>query len=358
MKKCLTWLVTGALTVLFSAGVLYAVADENDGVPERTVLLEQFTRQSCGACPGRMRDVAEQTADYNVVTLSYHSYDEMSTPETDAFIEQFTTAAPTFFVDRSLDGLNSIAQRISGTVRTRSFLPPEMSIMVDHGYDSTTRRVVLNLTFQALADIEKGCRINVILKEDRLCYEQGYEGKMVYPYYHSDVVREFITGPKGELFNDAVIPKDTVIDTSYSFTLDERYVSDFCEIAVFVNRDLSAGIGPLLQAAEVSLYNAQPIHVADKDPLSFKLTPAYPNPFNPVTTIVYDLPSPCHVKLIVYDMLGRMVRVLDDCRMGAGRHEAVWGGRDFRDNDVASGVYFYRITAGNAIRSGKMMLIK
>jgi predicted GH43/DUF377 family glycosyl hydrolase len=84
-----------------------------------------------------------------------------------------------------------------------------------------------------------------------------------------------------------------------------------------------------------------------------------PNPFNPQTTIAYDLPKQTAVSLRVFDVSGRLVRVLVDGEIVAeGRNEAVWNGRDDTGRQVASGTYFYRLEAGEYSETKRMALIK
>jgi hypothetical protein len=88
-------------------------------------------------------------------------------------------------------------------------------------------------------------------------------------------------------------------------------------------------------------------------PTAFGLHANYPNPFNPTTTIGFDLPAEARVSLAVYDVLGRQVRVLVDGTVQAGRHEAV-----FASDALPSGNYFYRLStpAGTFVR--QMLLMK
>jgi hypothetical protein len=97
----------------------------------------------------------------------------------------------------------------------------------------------------------------------------------------------------------------------------------------------------------------------DAVPRSLALHPNVPNPFNPSTTVRYDLPLPLPVRLAVYDVAGRLVRALvDDASQAAGRHEAVWDGRDETGAEVGTGVYFCRLRAGNEARVEKMTLVR
>jgi hypothetical protein len=93
-------------------------------------------------------------------------------------------------------------------------------------------------------------------------------------------------------------------------------------------------------------------------PLSFTLRQNYPNPFNPTTTIEFDLPNQSRVTLKIYDMLGREVRTLIDDDKPEGFHRVVWDARNDFGLAVASGVYLYRITAGEFSESKRMVLIR
>jgi hypothetical protein len=83
-----------------------------------------------------------------------------------------------------------------------------------------------------------------------------------------------------------------------------------------------------------------------------------PNPFNARTTIEYVVPSDGQVKMTVFDARGRQVRVLVDEWLPSGKHTAIWDGRDQDGHLLASGVYFHRLEAAGATRTGKMVLAK
>lgn len=93
-------------------------------------------------------------------------------------------------------------------------------------------------------------------------------------------------------------------------------------------------------------------------PTQFQLYGNYPNPFNPATTIAYDLPTPSEVKLNVYNILGQLVATVYDGPQDAGHHEAIWDGNDSQGRPVASGVYIYHLEAGTFAASKKMVLMK
>ncbi|UCD93516.1 MAG: T9SS type A sorting domain-containing protein [Candidatus Zixiibacteriota bacterium] len=100
------------------------------------------------------------------------------------------------------------------------------------------------------------------------------------------------------------------------------------------------------------------IKISDGLPRHFALEQNFPNPFNPITNVIYSLPDPGHVRLEVFNVLGQRVRILNDSEMPAGRHTAVWDGTDDNGSAIASGIYFYRIQYGDFDTSRKMLLLK
>ncbi len=93
-------------------------------------------------------------------------------------------------------------------------------------------------------------------------------------------------------------------------------------------------------------------------PLDFSLAPNYPNPFNPETTLRYALPQSGEVKLVIYDMLGQEVRTLVHEMQAPGVYTVLWNGHNEHGFAVASGLYFYRIEAGNFVQTRKMTLVR
>jgi subtilisin family serine protease len=93
-------------------------------------------------------------------------------------------------------------------------------------------------------------------------------------------------------------------------------------------------------------------------PTEYTLSQNYPNPFNPRTTIEYGLPARAHVELAIYNLLGQKVRTLTDQVQKEGNHVAHWDGQDDYGDELASGVYLYRLRAGEVTLSRKMLLLK
>jgi hypothetical protein len=93
-------------------------------------------------------------------------------------------------------------------------------------------------------------------------------------------------------------------------------------------------------------------------PKEFALKQNAPNPFNPTTYISFDLPKACDVQVEIYNVLGQSVRTLVNGYQEAGSQSVMWDGSDNSGNSVASGVYFYRINAGDYSATKKMMMLK
>lgn len=84
----------------------------------------------------------------------------------------------------------------------------------------------------------------------------------------------------------------------------------------------------------------------------------YPNPFNPNTTIFFNLPQNANTKLSVYNIRGQLIKTLTDSKLQAGNHSYVWNGRDSNNREVSSGVYFYRLESELFSETKRMLLIK
>jgi len=92
--------------------------------------------------------------------------------------------------------------------------------------------------------------------------------------------------------------------------------------------------------------------------VAVELHPNHPNPFNPITTIGFDLDATAEVNLSVYDITGKLVRTLVTGVKSAGSHQVVWDGSNEAGRSVASGMYFSRLTAGGETLTKSMMLLK
>ncbi len=90
----------------------------------------------------------------------------------------------------------------------------------------------------------------------------------------------------------------------------------------------------------------------------YSLSQNYPNPFNPVTKIKYTLKYDSKVTLTIYNILGQLVKEVVDSFESKGLKEVLWDGTNEYGNQVSSGVYFYKLTAGDFVDQKKLVIIK
>ena len=175
-------------------------------------------------------------------------------------------------------------------------------------------------------------------------------------------------------------PPDGVFDVR--FKNDRRLEDDFGEIEVInttetlhitYNIMLNAGehhnwILTATNGEEYILEGSGELVVPSEDrftlelkavvPVTFALHQNFPNPFNPITTLRYDLPSDALVTLSIYDMLGREITQLVNTTQKAGFKSVQWDAKDNMGRPVSAGVYIYQIQAGEFIQTKKMVLLK
>ena len=127
------------------------------------------------------------------------------------------------------------------------------------------------------------------------------------------------------------------------------FILDFANLGIRVPEDL---------IPEDVVQIAYRIQSQESLPKGFALYQNYPNPFNPECEFAYDLPTNCHVTLSIYNVLGQKVRVLVDEYQNASNKTVSWDSKDDQGQEVTSGIYFYRIQAGDFVQSRKMVLMK
>lgn len=128
-----------------------------------------------------------------------------------------------------------------------------------------------------------------------------------------------------------------------------------------ITDDLSSGSGIASNYGSFSvMFFPEPVVTAAGDDVvaAPRLRGNHPNPFNPSTTIAFDLPRTGPVSLTIYDVQGRRIRTLLDGTLSAGAHSRVWDGTDDRGSRAASGVYLYRLQTTEGAEERSMVLAK
>jgi hypothetical protein len=105
--------------------------------------------------------------------------------------------------------------------------------------------------------------------------------------------------------------------------------------------------------------NCEQVSIIDETlPITYNIHNAYPNPFNPKTTLHYDLPEDAMVNITIYDMMGRVVSNLVSSQQNAGYKSIQWDATNVHGQPVSAGVYLYSIEAGEFRQTKKMVLLK
>lgn len=154
-----------------------------------------------------------------------------------------------------------------------------------------------------------------------------------------------------------------------SFTQEYRSLTPYCgpgfnnvRIRFRLVTDAS-GVFPGWNVDDIEIHKGEsPTAVAEQVtegiPTEYALLGNYPNPFNPETTIEYQLPRASRIEVAVYNLAGQLVRTLRQAQQSAGKYKLSWDGKDERGNNVATGVYLYRLYAGEFSATKKMILAR
>jgi hypothetical protein len=155
------------------------------------------------------------------------------------------------------------------------------------------------------------------------------------------------------------VSEDSVVVLHYDETLIPPAWVDITSSVDTVN-NIACGISTTGLSPFVAGYIKRGTGIGGEPaPTRYALHQNVPNPFNPSTVIRYDVPAGGgDVTLVIYDVAGRLVRTLIDGYQVTGRREVTWDGRDRSGSAVSSGVYFYRLVAGDYVQTRKMILLK
>ena len=167
--------------------------------------------------------------------------------------------------------------------------------------------------------------------------------------------RPDLTGGEGPVANLVFQIDDPTVD---EIRLEPTIVEEPRHALTFIYHEMGAD-GPIGQRRVDPEFEGVSFSLTDNSlPTEFELSQNYPNPFNPTTDISFSLPAPSRVTLEVFNVLGQKVNTLVDGDMAAGTHTVTWKGDNSSGSSVSSGVYFYRISAGDNVETRKTMMLK
>ena len=164
--------------------------------------------------------------------------------------------------------------------------------------------------------------------------------------------RDTIDGAVGSFGLVATLVTDTTyVDAAVSDALTYAYAITSVDISINANESaLSAVVDILGPTTDIG--------DGSNLPEEFALHPNYPNPFNPATTIRFDLPEAAQVNLNIYNLLGQQVIALKDSELEPGFHSLIWSGRGHRGRELPTGIYIARLVTPEYTKSIKMVLLK
>jgi hypothetical protein len=114
----------------------------------------------------------------------------------------------------------------------------------------------------------------------------------------------------------------------------------------------------LFSAPTPGASNGDPTSNPDSVPASLRLHAAWPNPFNPMTRLSFDLPEPSQVRLDIFDVNGRRVASIINEVLNAGRHEIDWRARDDSNRELSSGLYLARLRSEGVVLTTRLILLR
>lgn len=262
---------------------------------------------------------------------------------------------------------------LSGFSKKTIFGFPSAALHSQHNYPDNTELVALlkrpivvaasnaTLSYEDIAIVEPGESGSVFGDSDFYDFvvvegsdDNGATWRPLAPGYDARAdagwLNAFNVGQVGT--PDLYVPHDiNLLDT---FQADDEIIIRFRLFA-----DVNAnGWGWAIDNLQIQP-NLVSVAQTEAGPETFELLQNFPNPFNPSTQISYAIPQNSEVKLTIFNLLGQRIKTLvDEENQKAGRYSIQWDGKDEFGKAVASGVYFYRIKAGDFVQSHKMMLLK
>ncbi|MFH2140840.1 MAG: T9SS type A sorting domain-containing protein [Bacteroidota bacterium] len=212
--------------------------------------------------------------------------------------------------------------------------------------------------YQGFSDVASNCDVN----------NDGYNdiitGYSVDITFHHDL-KVFLGGPNADSIPDIYLENTHIPGGQIDLGTEVACIGDFNGDGIDDFAARSRTQSGCCWTGEVNLFagwNATTVDVENGfDPIvpdEYNLKQNYPNPFNPTTTIEFELTRKSNVELTVYDILGRKVASLINQAMPVGSHKIKWDGRNQNGDNVASGIYFYKIRTDQFSDTKKMVLVR
>lgn len=347
--------------------IIFVISNDFILSQKRNLVLEYCTGTWCQWCPCGHSTIKNtiKPAHPDIIIISYHGpanspNDPFSLFPGNTIISQLGfTGYPSGIVDRTSPPQSWTTW--VANVNNRASTPATVDISSSRSFNQTTRELNITVNSTALTSLSGSYNLSLILLEDSLIYPQtGNSSCIGGPnYVHDNVVRAMINGSTGELLTNTTWERGQTLSKTIRYVIPDNIAIKYASVVAMVYK-----VGNTLNTSEIQ--NAAKWKLLDTTATSvsydvesineFKLYQNYPNPFNPSTVIVYQLPVNGKVTLKVYDLLGREVATLVNEYKEADRYEVEFNiGQTI---SLSSGVYFYRLQAGEFVQNRKMILAK
>ena len=149
-------------------------------------------------------------------------------------------------------------------------------------------------------------------------------------------------------------------NVSENFLTTNTFTDDDLEWDTEYFYRVSANVGYYTDYSNISSVMLESLNIEDNEylPLSFQVYQNYPNPFNPTTSLSYQLPDDGKVEVIIYDMMGKLIKNLVNEKQSSGQNSIIWNATNNSGNQVSAGLYIYTVKTSNHKQSKKMLLVK
>lgn len=325
------------------------------------ILFEGCTGTWCQWCPCGHQVLADLlVTNPTMIPIEYHGpfgqgdpFDNFNGKEILNLLQY--TAYPRAAIGRREGNLNRAYWQ--GAVNNQVNLQPPISLTFTSSFNSGTRQLTVNATATALRSIDTAAKISFIITEDNLIANQSSNSSCPpggSNYVHKYVCRSMVNGALGEDLSTGTWAQGVQKTKSWTTTLDNAWNAANCDVIVFVYFNTGGILNSQCYVLQSNKSDAITGVTGSGEILTgFSLSQNYPNPFNPVTNIKFTVPKDGIVKLQVFDMIGNEVSNIWNQFLNAGAYNAGFDG-----SNLASGVYFYRLTAGEFSETKKMTLVK
>ena len=353
MKKLLT------ILALFSVISLTPKAS----ISQNNVLLEYCTGTWCQWCPCGHDVIDGILINYpNTVVLGYHGAGSDPWQTYSAGIRGLFgfSAYPTGCIGRRSGVVSRSAWNNQVVIQSQTIQPGVTIEVTNKSYDAGTRTLTANVRITSNTDLTGDFYVNYVMTENNLIYSQTGNSSCAgaSDYDHDHVVKSMMNGDAGEMISSGNWTSGTTVTRNINYVVPASpQIADVnnADLNIFVYQQ-SGSISTssyVQQAMKTTVTGATGISGSNAVVEDYTLSQNYPNPFNPNSTFTFSLPKSGNVSLKFYDVIGNEVATYVDGFMNAGSYSV-----EFDGSGLASGVYFYKLQAGDFSATKKMVLSK